>query len=91
MIALLIPLAAAVGGAVWELVLRPASKTEVVQYDSAHGVVDANSNALTKEGIEHDLMTNGAFSWILVKPADRVKAVQVVSASTKQYLMRNEV
>lgn len=83
---LLLPLAAAIGGAIWEFVLRPADKTEVVQYDSSVGLIEANEAALKKEGIDAESFTNGAFHWIQVKPADRAKAVQVVSASSRQYV-----
>lgn len=83
---ILLPLAAAVGGAVWELVLRPASKTEVVQYDSSAGLVEANDADLRREGIDTEVFTNGAFHWIQVKPGDRAKAVAIVSQSARRYV-----
>lgn len=83
---LVYPLVAAAGGALWELVLRPAPKDEVVQYDSSAGLVDANEVALKAAGIDCDIFTNGAFHWIMVKKADRAKAVGVISESTRQYV-----
>lgn len=80
---LLLPLAAAVGGAVWELILRPSSKSEVVQFTTNAKLVDVNDRALTGAKIDHDVFTDGSNSWIMVKPSDRTAAVQVVRASAQ--------
>lgn len=78
---LLIPLAAALGGAVWELVLRPAEKSEVVQFTPNMKLIDVSRRALNGANIEYDVFTDGTNSWIMVKPGDRTAAVKVVAAS----------
>jgi len=83
---LVYPLVAAAGGALWELVLRPAPKDEVVQYDADASLVDANEVALKNKGIDCDIFTNGAYHWIMVKKADRANAVAVISDSTRQWV-----
>jgi hypothetical protein len=80
---LLLPVAAAVGGAVWELILRPAVKSEVVQFTTNGKIIEVNSRALDGAGIAYDVFTDGTNSWIMVKPGDRTNAVQVVRLSAQ--------
>jgi hypothetical protein len=79
----LIPLAAAAGAAIWELLLRPAIKSEVVQFSSNPKIVEINSRALDGAQIPYDIFTDGTNSWIMVKPGDRTTAVQVVRLSAQ--------
>lgn len=79
----LLPIAATVGGALWELVLRPASKSEVVQFSANPKIVEVNARALDGANIPYDIFTDGSNSWIMVKPGDRTNAVQVVRASAQ--------
>jgi len=78
----LIPFIAAAGAGIWELV-RPAAKSEVVQFTTNPKLIDVNDKALTGANISHDVFTDGSNSWIMVKPSDRTAAVQVVMASAK--------
>jgi hypothetical protein len=79
----LLPVAGAVGAALWELVLRPAVKSEVVQFTTNGKLIDVNTRALDGAGIAYDVFTDGVNSWIMVKPADRTNAVQAVLNSAK--------
>jgi hypothetical protein len=79
---LLLPLAAAAGGALWEWVLRPAEKSEVVQFTSNTKLIEMNTRALDGANIPYDVFTDGNSSWIMVKPGDRTNAVQVVKFSS---------
>lgn len=80
---ILLPFAAALGGAVWELVLRPAVKSEVVQFTSNPKMIEVNARALDGAGIAYDLFTDGTNSWLMVKPGDRTSAVQAVRLSAQ--------
>jgi len=77
----LIPVAAALGGAIWELVIRPEAKTEVVIYSKNPKAVNVADLALTGAGVDHEITTDGINSWIMVKPGDRAKAAQVIAAA----------
>lgn len=80
---LLLAPAAAIGAALWELVLRPATKSEVVQFTTNAKLIDVNTRALDGAGISYEVSTDGVNSWIMVKPADRTNAVQAVLNSAK--------
>ena len=72
----LIPVFAAAGAGLWELV-RPAAKTEVILYTSNVKIIDGASKNLTAKGIDHDVFTDGVNNWISVKPADRPAAIVI--------------
>jgi hypothetical protein len=82
MFILLLPLAAAAGAGIYEL-LRPAPKTALVLYTQNSKLVDQIDIALQKANIDHEVLTDGISGWIQVKEADRGRAVQMVQAALK--------
>jgi hypothetical protein len=79
----LLPVAGVVGGAVWELLLRPATKSEVVQFTPDAKLIEVNARALDGANIPYELFTDGTNSWLMVKPGDRTNAVQAVRLSAQ--------
>lgn len=75
----LIPAAAVLGAGLYEII-RPAAKTEVVQFTPNPKVADLSARALNGAKVDYEMFTDGVNSWIMVKPSDRTAAVQAVKA-----------
>lgn len=77
---LLLPIAALAGAGLYELI-RPAAKTGVVQFTPSIQIINKNEAALKNAGIDYEVKNDGTNMWILVREADRDRAVKIVRSS----------